>query len=251
MNRDNLHLTQLGALAVLQQQLRIVGSGTQVVAQAQALSPRDASMIYGEVARYGYSGFNMIPGGAQIASGDGVTTAVLTGSGWQFVQDLTRSPGWEPVVDKMGVTIEQFMSKFPGAYFHTHIIDLQAVWEHVDGDSGDQYLASRFLKREAQTIGAFEGFDYQGAGLRLCLMRPSDVPLPAGMTVIGAPASGPTDQFDVRIEPFFADRTKLWLQVVGQFRVPTTDVRLVTSRARTVHNLLWNQLADKITMEVR
>ena len=249
MNKEDLHLTRLAAQAQLVQQPRIIGGGTPMVVADQALSPRDASMIYGEVARFGYSGFTMIPGGAQMASADNMTIIQLTGSGWQFVQDLTRT-AFQPALERLGVTIEHFMSKFPGASFAGHQIDLQATWDNVEGGRGDEYLARRFLRSEATRLGDFEGFTNLGSGVRAKATKPSDVPMPPGLQLIG-PMQDPIDQFDIRLEPLYGNPSQLWLQVVGTFILPTADTRLVTSRAQLVHGLLWDQLADKITMEVR
>jgi hypothetical protein len=252
MNKDDLHLTQLTAQAQLLHQPRVAGSGTQIVLTGQALSARDASAIYGEVARFGYTGFTMIPGGAQIASADGATVVQLTGAGWSFAQDLTRIGGIEPAVDRLGVTIEQFMSKFPGASFAGHTVDLQARWDHVDQGRSDRYIAQRFLTQDGTRMGDFEGFTPEGGGLRLHFVRASTIPLLPGVQV-WSPAGQqiePLEEFDARIETFYADKSKLFLEVTGLFAVPAVDISLVTSRARLVHELLWNQLADKITMEV-
>jgi len=253
MDKEDLHLTNLSAGAQLIQQPRLVGSGVQMMVTGEALSPRDASTIYAEVARFGYTGFSMIPGGAQIASANGATLVALTGSGWQFIQDLSRSAGFEPAIDQMDVTIRAFMSKFPGARLAGHSVELTARWDNVDTGSADRYIAGRFLKDEVGRVAEFDDLSYEGTGLRLHFTRRSRDEVPGNVQILGPTGQPqpPLDQFDIRIEPLFNDRSKVFLQVTGIFGVPSDDLKLVTARARDVYDLLYNRFADKMTMEVR
>lgn len=250
MNKDDLRFTRLAAQATLLPNLA-GGAATQQALVPQALSPQAASAIYGEIARYGYASFRIIPGGAEIAAPDGSSVIQLTGSAWSFVHDLNQS-AFQVAIDKLDVTIKAFMARMPrGTRYFGTVIDLQAVWENLDGRSADAYVESRFLKDQSrQMVADFPGnLEFNGGGVRLNLVGPGDVEMPADIGFAGP--GRPLDSFDVRIEPLFADKNKLYLQVTGVFGTPTGDVTVVTRRAQLVHDMLWRHLADNILMVAR
>src|SRR5215470_15534257 len=110
LNKDDLHLTTLTATATIVSPPPAPTPGAAINLAPRALSARDASEIYAEVSRYGFSSFQMVPGGVQMASGDGVSTLALGGTGWQFGEDLSRSV-FEHAADKLSVAIGLFMQK--------------------------------------------------------------------------------------------------------------------------------------------
>jgi hypothetical protein len=87
-------------------------AGPLALMRPNALSPRDASAIYAEVARFGFGSMQGVPGGVQLASADGVSVLTLTGTGWQFMEDLTRS-AFPVAVSKLSVAIRTFLQKLP------------------------------------------------------------------------------------------------------------------------------------------
>jgi hypothetical protein len=245
MNKEDLRFTRLAAQASILPNLAALGPRGLT---PQALLPKDASDIYGQIARYGYANFRIIPGGAEINSGDGIAVVQLTGSAWSFVHDLSNS-AFDVAVEKMAVTIEHFMGRMPrGTRMLGHVIDLQAVWDNVDGGDASQWMERRFLKDQARQVAAMpEGFEFNGAGLRLNLQKDIDIQIPLDVHISG-PAT-PKDSFDLRIEPLFAERTKLYLQVTGMWGIPFEETALVTGRARLVRDMLWTHLAGNILME--
>lgn len=247
LKRDDLHLTQLSAAAAIVSPPAPPSPGATINLAPQALSARDASAIYADVARYGFSSFQMVPGGVQMASADGITTLALTGTGWQFAEDLTRSV-FEQAADKLAVAIELFMGKLPaGTLTFNQVVDLHAVWDNI-GESADKYIAQRFLQPQAEEVvaGLPGGLTFNGGAIRLGLVRPIETPLPPGVSVPGTMAA--VDSVDVRIEPLYADKSKLYLQVTGNF-TPTDNIRVVFERVQFVKRVLWDHVASNIALE--
>jgi len=249
LNKDDLHLTRLASSATIVTPPPAPATpGGPINLAARALSARDSSAIYGEIARYGFSSFQMVPGGAQMASGDGVTTLTLTGTGWGFVEDLSRSV-FEQAADKLAVSVGLLVQSLPeGTFMFNHLVDLHAVWDNI-GESTDSYISKRFLQPQAEQVvtGLPGGLVFNGGAIRLGLARPSDTSLPPGVSIAGGSAT-PMDSVDVRIEPFYADKSKLYLQVTGTF-ILTTDPRALSERLQFVRSILWDHVAGNMTLE--
>lgn len=210
----------------------------------QAISAQAAGAIYGKVARYGFSSFQMVQGGAQLAAGDGSSVLTLLGTGWQFMEDLTRS-AFAVALDKLGVGLEEFVTWLPkGSRFIGHSVEIAGLWENLGG-AADRYVASRFVKDQAAQLAQdLREFEFQGSGIRLNLTRQSQDPVPAGVAF----AAPPFDVLDVRVEPYFNDKSKLWLQVNAVFPVPVDTVSAVTARIAMVRDVLWVDLADRLAL---
>ena len=209
-----------------------------------ALTAQAAGVIYGQVARYGFNSFQMVQGGAQMASGDGTSVLTLLGTGWQFAEDLQRS-AFQVALDKLGVALDEFVKWIPpGSRFMAHQIEVAGLWENLGG-TADRYVASRFLKEQAaQLVQGFGDFEFRGGAIRLTLRRQSHDSFPEGIVF----AEPPVDSIDVRVEPYFQDPSKLWLQINGLFPIPVSTVSTVTSRVEMVKNMLWNDLADRLAL---
>jgi hypothetical protein len=248
LDRENdLHLTQLS----IGSQIFVPPSASAAANPAALMTPRaltlhDAAPIFAEIARYGYTSLQQVGGGVRIASADGVSAMTLTGSGWQFVEDLNRS-AFDAALEKMSVSIRAFLSRLPGALLLPQTVDLQATWENL-GQAADEHIEHRFLTAQArQVVEGVPGCEFVGGGVRLHIQRPWASDTPQGFFVL---QGGQADQIDVRLEPLFADRSKLFLQVTGVFGPPTSDLNQVTAGTQFVHQVLWNHVAANIQMEV-
>ena len=249
LNRENnLHLTRLTvAASIFSPPTSASAAGPMAILAPKALLPRDASAIYAEVARFGFTSLQTVPGGVQIASEDGVSVLALTGTGWQFTEDLSQSGGFEPAISKIDVAIRAFLEKLPpNTVMLNQTVDLQATWENL-GAQADEHIENRFLKPQARKIVSdIENLEFNGAGLRLNLTRPiGDLP-PGVQPLPGGPPM--VETFDVRVEPYFADKSKLFLEVTGVL-APTQDLSRVIQGARFVEKVLWEHVAGNIAME--
>jgi hypothetical protein len=211
------------------------------------LSPRDAAAIYGEIARFGFASFQLVPGGAQFASADGISVLTLTGGAWNFQEDLSRSV-FEQAVDKMEVSVGLLMDKLPPrSLMVQHHVDLHATWALSDRQDAAAYVMNRFLRPEARRVAdEMPGLEFNGGGIRLTFLRPHPQPLPGGITVTGGGA--PADAVDVTIEPLYADKTKLFLRATGTF-LSTDKASDVTASVKFVRGLLWENLASSIRLD--
>src|SRR5579863_5533207 len=78
-DRERLRLHSLVAQAQFAYQLK---PGQQPAAAPPALPVKAASAIFGELARFGFSTFQQVPGGAQMLSTDGKTNVIITAVNW-------------------------------------------------------------------------------------------------------------------------------------------------------------------------
>jgi hypothetical protein len=242
LNKDRLRLTRLAVQAAL------FAPPTGPVIAPQAIGAKDASAIYAELARYGFAAFQLVPGGAQMASADGVSVLTVTGAGWTYQEDLGRSE-FELALDKLDVAINEFVEKLPrGTMMVNQIIDLQGHWE-TGGAGADELISQIYLKDAVSHLATqLEGLDYQGSGIRVNLTRPAAAPFPGGVQITSPDGPvEPKDSFDVRVEPLFVDKTKLFLQVVGIFAT-TSDLKAGNERIRYIRQLLWDKVASKIAL---
>jgi hypothetical protein len=243
LNKDKLRLTGLNVQATLFSPPR------GQVAEPQALSAKDASSIYGELARYGFAAFQLVPGGAQMTTADRVSNLTMTGAGWAYQEDLSRS-AFELALSKLDVAITNYVERLvPGTLMVQQLVDLSGQWE-TEGTPSDQLIAQIYLKDAVQRLAELiQGVNYQGSGIRMTLTRQAAAAVPGIIQVTG-PSGQPAeaqDSFDVRVEPLFADKSKLFLQVVGSF-APTSDLKAGVDRIRYVHKLFWEQLATNIAL---
>ncbi|MBJ7603286.1 MAG: hypothetical protein JF888_08885 [Candidatus Dormibacteraeota bacterium] len=245
LRKDDLHLSKLVVNGMTIPP--VMAAGPMGVMAPQALTPREGSEIYAEVSRYGFTGFQVVQGGIQLMSSDGMSIVVLTGGGWQFTEDLSRTT-FDHSADKLAVVIDHYVKKLPqGTILAGQVAQVEAVWENFGADA-DSYIEQRFLKPEFARVveGLVEGQEMLGGGVRMVLKRPAEQPLPPGMAT--ADPSGPADVFEVKVEPLYADRTKLFLLVSGTFS-PTVDFKVIERRTRSIRDLLWSKLATNMTLE--
>jgi hypothetical protein len=210
-----------------------------------AITAQAAGAIYGKVARYGFSSFQMVQGGAQLASADGSSILTLLGTGWQFAEDLSRS-AFAVAQDKLSVALTEYIAALPkGARFVGQSVEMAGLWENLGGPA-DAYVTGRFVKDQApKLVEGLGDLEFQAAGIRLNLTRPAPETVPPGMVFAGPPV----DVVDVRVEPFLSDKSKLWLQVNGIFPVPVDTVGAVTDRIAMVRKILWDDLADRLALD--
>lgn len=223
-------------------------SGTPGVSTGNpSLTPGDASAIYSSIARYGFTSFQLIPGGVQVASPDGATVLSLTGAAWSFVEDLSRTAGFEPALEKMGVALTEFTAKFSSPPLHVNqVADLHARWDGAPGGA-DAYIDSHFLSADGRALASgLGGVTYNGAGVRFNFLREPQSDVPA---LVSAPAGArPAEVFDLRIEPLFVDKAHLFLQATGMFP-PTFKVDEMLTRARFVRELLSEKLVTALSQD--
>lgn len=208
-----------------------------------ALSARDAAMIYGEIARFGFAQFQQVSGGAMITSADQASTVVVTATNWQFAQDMAKSPGFRPVLDQVGVVVGLLLDKLPPeVVIARQGIDLTALW--ALGEAADSYISEAFLGPRAAELAAGLGdLRFNGGAIRLNFVRDSDIPVPPGMETLAPEA---VEEYDVRVEPFFRDKSHLFIQVTGTQPVPIREVALLERRVEYAHSLLWDRVADAL-----
>lgn len=206
-----------------------------------ALPPKAAAAIFGELTRYDFSRFTQVQGGAEFSSADGKTALSLTGMGWQFAEDLGGSVITH-AVEKMAVAIKHFIDTLPrGVLMVNQVTDLVALWD-FGGPSVD-YIAKRFLSEEALRLpSALSDLEFNGGAVRLNFIQPAPT---AGPQIVGV---NEIEEFDVRIEPYLQDKSKIFLQVVGIFPVPTREVSEVERRVNEVVDLLLRRVADSIAL---
>jgi hypothetical protein len=122
-------------------------------------------------------------------------------------------------------------------------VDLQAVWDGLS-QPADEFVASRFLNVGASKLVDDIGFTFAGAGIRLSVYRPVMGSLPAGVFMLGGEAR---DTVDVRLEPLFVDKSKLFLQVTGIF-APTDDFKEIAKRAKVIRDVAWDKIARNLEL---
>jgi hypothetical protein len=238
MDKEKLRLLRLSSAATL------VTAFPEAFQPPPGLSAEAAGAIYGKIARYGFSGFQMLPiGGAQYVSADQVTVVTLAGTGWEYLEDLSSS-AFELAVEKQAVVLAEFFKHLreSESMFLSHAVDLHAVWP-LDRGHADAFVETHFLTPTFQSVaGAFGGLSLNGGGLRWALTRPLSDPVPPGLDVQPLPL----ETFDLRLEPFFADKSQLFLQATAIYPAPTTQLRRVTERAYEVRGLLYDTFADSL-----
>ncbi len=217
----------------------------QVPQPPQALTSDSVARIYAGIAKHGFTSMQQVPGGAQMATGDGVSVVLVTANSFQFSEDLTRS-AWQQALERLSVTVEVYAHEVaPQSFILQEVVDLQGIWENL-GQGADAYIAHRFLKPGVEKLVEDFGFSYNGGAIRLNLVRPVTASVPPGLTVIGP--QGIHDALDVRLEPLFMDKSKLFIQVTATF-TPTQDMKEIAKRAEIVHEVTWNRLARNIALE--
>jgi hypothetical protein len=244
LNRDRLRLTMLGVQAT------ILAPPRGPVVEPQALSPKDASAIYAELARYGFASLQLVPGGAQMATGDRISVLTVTGVGWGYQEDLNRS-SFELAISKLDVATKHYVDKLsPGSMMLQQMVDLQSQWD-LESTTADVLIAQIYLKDSVRNLADhIPGLAYQGSGIRVNMTRAAAAPVPPGVQMTGATGQpiNAVDAFDVRVEPLFVDKTKLFLHVVGTF-APTSDLKATMGRLRYVHKLLTEEVATNIALK--
>ena len=239
-DRENMRLHSL----VAQGQIAHVLHPGQVPTP-QALPVKAASAIFGELARFGFSTFQQVPGGAQLISTDGKTNVIITASGWAFQQTMAGSPGFRPAVDQLGVILRELLVKLdPPVWVVNQTVDISANWPL--GSSAERYIIDRYLTKAAVDLAESLDLTFNGGAVRLNMGRDSPVPIPPGLENAVAKA---IEEFDIRIEPFFQDKSHLWLQVTGRMAVPTNDVQVMTGRLEYAHRLLWEEIPRRLSFE--
>jgi hypothetical protein len=237
LDKDRLRLHRI----VVQCSLGYPITSASSPAAPPALPPKAAAAIFGELTRYDFSRFTQVQGGAEFSSADGKTALSLTGMGWQFAEDLDGSVITH-AVEKMAVAVRHFVDNLPpGVLMVNQITDLVALWDF--GGPSTDYIARRFLSQEALRLPAtLTDLEFNGGAIRLNFTRPAQTTGPqiAGVNQI--------EEFDVRIEPYFQDKSKIFLQVVGIFPVPTRAVSEVERRVNEVVDLLLRRVADSIAL---
>lgn len=211
-----------------------------------ALPVKDAAAIYGELARFGFATFQQVPGGAQIMSADGKTTIVITAINWVFQQAMEGSPGFRPALDQLGVALSHLLERLTsGVWIVNQSVDIQALWPL--GASAEDFIVQRFLTQTAVDLArGLPGLRFNGGAVRLNFDRPSETTVPVGLE-----ASFPRaiEEFDVRVEPYFQDKSQLLLQVTGSMPVPTREVSVVESRVEYAHRLVWEEVPARLAFE--
>jgi hypothetical protein len=171
----------------------------------------------------------------------------LTGAGWSFVEDLSRTAGFEPALDKMGTALTEFISHFSSPPLHLNqMVDLQAHWDGAPGGA-DAYIEGHYVAEEGKALAlGLRGVQFNGAGVRFNFLRGSQSEVPDVVrTATGVPFQ---EIFDLRIEPLFANKECLFLQATGVFP-PTAGADVILDRARFVRDLLSNQLAHALRQD--
>ncbi len=241
-DRENLRLHTLVAQAQIAYQLK---PGQQPATAPPALPIKAASAIFGELARFGFSTFQQVPGGAQIVSTDGKTNVIITATNWAFQQAMVGSSGFRPALDQLSVILRELLPRLElGAWIVNQSVDISATWPL--GASAEQFVIDRFLTKSAVDLAQSLDLTFNGGAVRLNLGRDSPVPVPPGLESVVAKA---IEEFDVRIEPFFQDKSQLWLQVTGRMAVPTHDVQVMSARVEYAHRLLWEEIPRRLTFE--
>jgi hypothetical protein len=244
--QDDLRLIRLAVAAAIVSLPSPAPPGQTPSLTPPALSPEDAAKIYTAVARYGFSNFQMIPGGVRMISDGNLTQLTVTGTGWSFAEDLSRSV-FEHARDKLGVIIGQLKEILPSQSLMLNlVVDLHALWSNI-GEQADIYIANRFLKPEAERLAnSLPALQYNGGAIRLNLVRESTLELPPGVTL--SATGSPKDSVDVRIEPLYQDKSQLFIQVAGTF-VPTNQFERVVEQVDFVRDLLWKHVARSLTFD--
>ncbi len=244
LNRDGLRFTRLTVQAQVLQQPSLAAPliPGQVIQAPQTLSAQSIARIYGEVAQYGLTSLQQVPGGAQVSTPDGISTLVVAATTLQYIEDLMRS-SIGSAMERLGPVVEAYWHEItPGAVILAQLVDLQSVWDGA-GENAVDFIRHRFLRPTAERVVDELGFEFKGGAVRLAIARPSQEPLPPGVGVIGVQT--PVEAIDVRIEPLFTDTTKLFLQVTGQFP-PTVDHREVARRTQMTYDIAWDRIARNI-----
>src|SRR3989442_6143605 len=97
-DREELRLHSLVTQPQIAYQLK---PGQQPATAPPSLPIKAASAIFGELARFGFSTFQQVPGGAQLVSTDRKTNVIITATNWVFQQTMAGSPGFRPALDQI------------------------------------------------------------------------------------------------------------------------------------------------------
>jgi hypothetical protein len=247
LKRDNLHFSLLTVQALIQQLPSIPSAPLlpgQVPLVPLSLSTDAIARIFAAIASLGIGSMQQIAGGAQLASQDGVTAVIVTANALQFTEDLTRS-NMESAHHKLGSAADAlFRELAPRSVLLQQTVDLQGVWDSL-GRPADEFVAASFLNPSASKVVDDIGFTFAGAGIRLSVFRPIMGTLPPGVSMLGGEA--PRDAIDVRIEPLFVDRSRLFLEVTGTF-APTEDFKEIVKRSKLVHDVAWDKIARNLEL---
>src|SRR5258706_5416148 len=104
LKRDTLRFSRLSVQAQIQQPPSIPSGPLlpgQVPLAPLSLSTEAIARIFAALASLGLTSMNQIPGGAQLASQDGVTSVIVTANALQFTEDVTRS-SMDSALHKLG-----------------------------------------------------------------------------------------------------------------------------------------------------
>jgi len=246
LKRDNLRFSRLSVQAQIQQPPSIPSGPLlpgQVPLAPLSLSTEAIARIFAALAPLGMSSMQMIAGGALLASPDGITNVIATANALQFTEDVSRS-NMDSARHKLGSAADALFHELaPRSAILQQAVDLQAVWDGL-GQPADEFVASRFLNPGASKLVDDIGFTFAGAGIRLSVYRPVIGPLPAGVSMLGGEAR---DSLDIRLEPLFVDKSKLFVQVTGVF-APTDDFKEVAKRVQLVQDVAWDKIARNLEL---
>src|SRR5260221_9982010 len=179
LTRDNFRLSRLVVIGQVFQitplhQTLLPGEVPQL---QQTLSPQVIARIYGELAAIGYASLRQVPGGAQMSSADGSMTLQVTGTGFQFSENL-RVTGIVPAIERLERAIESFFNSLsPDTSVAGQTVDLQGVWDNL-GQQADEYMNRRFLTAEAPRLVDYLRITFNGGAVHLSLVRAAVASLP-------------------------------------------------------------------------
>ncbi len=246
LKRDNLRFSRLGVQAQIQQPPTIPTGPLlpgQVLLPPLALSTEASARIYSALAPLGITSMQSVGGGVELASPDGITSVTATANELQFAEDVSRS-SIDSARHKLGSSVEALFKELaPRSVILQQAVDLQGVWEGL-GVAADQFVLSRFLNPDATRLVDDIGYTFIGAGIRLTVTGPVMGQMPPGVVMLGGEAR---DSIDVRVEPLFVDKTKLFLQLTGLFPA-TDDHKEIVKRVNLVHNLAWDKIARNLEL---
>lgn len=245
LKRDNLHFSRLAIQAQIQQPPTIPSGPLlpgQVPLAPLSLVTDACARIYAVLASVGITSMASVPGGVELASPDSITNVVTTANELQLTEDVSRS-SIDSAIHKLGSTVDALFHELaPGSVILQQFVDLQAVWDGL-GQPADEFVSSKFVHPKAAKLVEDLGFTFLGAGIRLSVIRPVIGRLPAGVISFGEARDG----LDVRVEPLFVDKTKLFLQVTGLFPA-TDDPKEIVKRVTLVHDVTWDKIARNLEL---
>jgi len=246
LKRDNLHFSRLSVQAQIQQPPSIPSGPLlpgQVPLAPLSLTTEAIARMFAALAPLGIGSMQLIAGGAELASPDAVTDLIVTANAFQFTEDVSRS-SMDSALHKLSSAVDALFHELaPSSAILQQAVDLQAVWDGLS-QPADDFVASRFVNHGATKVVDDIGFTFTGAGIRLSVYRPVIGGLPPGVSMLGGEAR---DSLDVRLEPLFVDKSKLFLQVTGVF-APTDQYKEVAKRAHLVRDVAWDKIARNLEL---